>query len=221
MSAPGGLRYDRYLHDGRAEWLMRIGPPAGRPVLIVPPLFEEMNRTRALIAATMRALAGNGLLCVLPDLPGTGESERELADCSWQDWTGAVRAVADTLGPDLLIVSVRGGALLDGVPARGHWRLSPADGSSLARDLARSGLVGGDGGAGYSPSSGLLAELAGAAPAELPTARTVRLTSDPRPADRKLAGPALWRRSEPASSSELTELITSDIGNWSTMCAAS
>ena len=52
----GGLRYDR---NANGDWMMRVGPD--RPfILILPPLFEEMNRTRALIAGVMRSLAELG-----------------------------------------------------------------------------------------------------------------------------------------------------------------
>ena len=60
---------------------MRIGAAEAPPVLFVPPLFEEMNRTRALLAAVMRRLAARGHGCWLPDLSGTGESVRELGRC--------------------------------------------------------------------------------------------------------------------------------------------
>jgi pimeloyl-ACP methyl ester carboxylesterase len=82
----GGLRYDRFRVNGHDEWLMRVGPEDGPAVLFVPPLFEEMNRTRALLAAVMRELANKGFCCTLPDLPGTGESERALQTCGWADW---------------------------------------------------------------------------------------------------------------------------------------
>ena len=219
MSGSGGLTYDRYQHRGKAEWLMRIGPPDGRAILIVPPLFEELNRTRALLAGVMRRLASNGFACMLPDLPGTGESERALGECGWQDWISSVRVVAERLGADLVTAAIRGGALLDDVPARAHWRFSPAEGASLARDLARSGLTGGDPGAGYEPQPGLLAALGGATPVALAPLRTVRLASDLRPADARLDGPALWRRSEPAAAPALADAIAADIADWVHACA--
>jgi pimeloyl-ACP methyl ester carboxylesterase len=100
-------------------------PADGAPILFLPPLFEEMNRTRALIAATMRALAGRGFGCWLPDLPGTGESERALEECEWGDWAAAAEAVAERLNGRAVTVSFRGGSLLDGVKATGRWRMSP------------------------------------------------------------------------------------------------
>jgi hypothetical protein len=222
VSATGGLAYDRYHVGGQAEWLMRIGPTNGAPILFVPPLFEEMNRTRALIASVMRELAVGGFCCWLIDLPGTGESERALETCSWTNWREAVQVAADQVrgGRTLITASVRGGALLDDVPHAAHWRFSPVEGRSLLRDLSRSGLTGGDGTAGYRVSAALTSGLSDASPAEVSPSRTLRLAADRHPADAKLDGPALWRRSEPGTSSELAQLIASDISAWASKCAS-
>ena len=222
MSTAGGPVYDRYFVGADAEWLMRIGRSDGAPILFVPPLFEELNRTRAFIVAVMRALAREGFCCWLPDLPGTGESERALETCVWADWRDAVRVTSDRVrsGSVLNVASVRGGALLDDVPDAVHWRFSPVEGRSLLRDLSRAGLTGGDGGAGYSVSSSLAASLADASPVEVAPCRTGRLVSDRQPADAKVDGPALWRRSEPGISSELTRLVASDITTWVRACAS-
>lgn len=219
MSSASGLRYGRYSFAGHDEWLMRIGPDGGIPVLFAPPLFEELNRTRALIAAVMRSLAERGCLCTLPDLPGTGESLRPIEETSWDDWRGALAAAGD--GP-AHVVAIRGGCLIDdAAPALSHWRLAPVPGASLKRDLARAGLAGGADYAGYPLSPSLVAALEAAAPAEAPKLRTVRLASDPAPADAKLAGPALWRRSEPGHSAELAQAMAQDIAEWTKTCAGS
>ena len=213
---PGGLHYDRYTVSGREEWAMRIGDPAAPLILFLPPLFEEMNRTRAFLAATMRRVAQGGYCCRLPDLPGTGESERALDDVSWQDWLDAARAAAEGASA---VVSIRGGCLLDNGLAPCTWRLAPVEGASLVRDLERAGLVSEGGGAGYAPSDALLDALRAASPAG--EARTVRLASDRGEADLKVEGSPLWRRSEPQSSSELAEAMASDIVQWVAQCAAS
>src|SRR5688572_10433849 len=70
-----GLAYETFESGGGPEWLMRIGAAEAPAILFVPPLFEEMNRTRALIVAAMRGLAAGGFGAWLPDLRGTGESE--------------------------------------------------------------------------------------------------------------------------------------------------
>ncbi len=232
MTDPRGLSYGRYRTGNGDEWMMRIGAADARPVLVLPPLFEEMNRTRAFLASLMRSLAGRGFGCWLPDLPGTGESERALEDIRWDDWRQAARDaaahVAEAAGTEPIVVSVRGGSLLDDVLASCRWRFAPAEGGSLARDLLRTAIVSeatleapvvelG----GYSISELLLAELREARAADFEAARTVRLESDPRAADLKLPGPALWRRSEPSNAVELAASLADDLSNWAERCAAS
>jgi hypothetical protein len=220
-----GLAYERFKCDGRQEWLMRLGGSRGQSILFVPPLFEEMNRTRALIVAVMRRLAFEGHACWLPDLAGTGESEQALADISWQDWRHDVTFAAAHIKKESgkpLVASLRSGALIDdGAAARGWWRLAPQDGAALARDMARSGLAGGVEWAGYAPSPELRAVLEAAKPAAPSKLRLVRLASDLQPADVKLDGPALWRRSEPGNSEALADAIAADLRAWSLQCAGS
>ncbi|HEX8364854.1 MAG TPA: hypothetical protein VF603_06165 [Allosphingosinicella sp.] len=223
MSASGGLAYDRYTVDGCSEWMMRIGAAEAPPLLIVPPFFEEMNRTRALLAAMMRALAGRGYCCWLPDLPGTGESERALDEVSWDDWRAAVSEAADhaaaASGRAPVVAGVRGGCLIDdAAEGAGHWRLAPVVGASLTRDMERSGMAG-VAWAGYAPSPSLRAELEAALPEPEARLRTVRLASDRGEADAKVAGPALWRRSEPGTSAALAEALAADLAGWAKTCA--
>ena len=232
MTSAGGLFYDRYPTTGGEEWLMRIGPADGRPILIVPPLLEEMNRTRAFIATLMRLLASDGFGCWLPDLPGTGESERALKSCGWDDWRHAVvassQAVAAMSGQRPLVLSIRGGALLDDAAgALQTWRFAPVEGRSLARDLVRTSMVKPDDLksasidlAGYRLSEALFGALGEARPPAAATLRIVRLASDRGEADLKVEGPALWRRSEPSNAPALAELLASDILSWSDRCAA-
>jgi pimeloyl-ACP methyl ester carboxylesterase len=229
VSAGGGLHYGRYTTGGGSEWVMRIGPENGRPILLVPPLLEEMNRTRAFLASLMRGLASRGFGCWLPDLPGTGESERSLEECSWADWQAAVRDafvhVRAASGRNPLGASIRGGALLDGGGSR-VWRFAPATGASLARDLVRAAglkpeeLAGTHvDAAGYRISSELFSELRAIASLETESGRTVRLASDPGEADLKVEGAALWRRSEPGNDATLAEALAGDLAYWSERCA--
>ena len=219
------LAYAKYRSDGRDEWMMRIGEPQAPPVLFVPPLFEEMNRTRGLLAATMRALASAHHGCWLPDLKGTGESEAPLDEVHWDEWrhdvAGAARHVERESGRVPLVASLRGGALIDDLAsAIGWWRLAPVPGASLARDMVRAGLAGVEW-AGYAPSAELKGRLEDAVPIDQTPVRIARLTSDAGPADVKLPGPALWRRSEPGASAELAEAAAADIAAWYATCAAS
>ena len=233
MNPAGGLAYDHYPTGGSDEWLMRIGPADAPSILFLPPLFEEMNRTRAFIASIMRALAAHGYGCWLPDLPGSGESEHPLEACRWESWRDAARDaaahVAQASGRTPLVASLRGGALLDdAATGKCHWRFAPAEGASLARDMIRAAMVKAEEMkgpevelAGYRLSERLLADLTAAKSAALPALRTVRLQSDRNESDHKLEGPALWRRSEPGNDPQLAELIASDIMEWSEQCAAS
>jgi pimeloyl-ACP methyl ester carboxylesterase len=228
----GGLSYGRYSTGGTGEWIMRIGDVEAPPILLLPPLFEEMNRTRSFLATAMRALAERGFGCWLPDLPGTGESEAALETSSWSDWRDAVRDaavhVSSATGKQPVTASFRGGALLDdAVSAPASWRFAPAEGSSLARDLVRSAMLSQEAMqgpvvelAGYRISDTLLSDLRNAPLSNPARLRTVRLESDPGEADLKLAAPALWRRSEPGNSIETAELIASDIRMWCERCGS-
>jgi pimeloyl-ACP methyl ester carboxylesterase len=212
----GGLRYERVGVAGGAEWLTIVGDPGAPALLILPPLFEEMNRTRALLLQAMRALAADGWLCALPDLPGTGESETALEAVEWRQWRDAAIAAAASVGA-VASVALRGGALLDDV-TRPCWRLAPATGAALVRDLERTGLTGASGG-GYNPSPPLIETLRTAVPATGDRVRTARLASDPAPADIRLEGSPLWRRSEPEGSASLASAMAADIGPWVRACA--
>lgn len=231
MTSRPGLAYETYPAGQSEEWMMRIGPTEGAPILFLPPLFEEMNRTRAFLAAVMRSLAERGFGCWLPDLPGTGESNLPLLACDWLSWKqaalDAARHLARVAGRQPLVASFRGGALLDHpLPASAVWRFAPAEGASLARDLVRASLLAADelkGAqldlAGYKLSKSFLSEIQEARFAKPFHLRTVRLASDRGDAELKLEGPALWRRSEPATAPELSTLIASDIAEWHGQCA--
>ncbi len=220
-----GLAFERFRSSDRDEWLMRVGREHAPAILFVPPLFEEMNRTRALIASVMRRLAKRGHGCWLLDLGGTGESERDLGDVAWGDWRhDVIFAAAHIAGKarNPLVASLRGGALVDdGAGARGWWRFAPVDGVAVTRDMVRSGLAGGVEWAGYRPSPPLKAGLEAAAPAAVRPLRTVRLATDRSEADAKVEGPALWRRSEPGNSADLAEAMADDLYKWSRECAGS
>jgi pimeloyl-ACP methyl ester carboxylesterase len=220
-----GFSYDRYPVDFTHEWMMEIGASHAPPVLFLPPLFEELNRTRALIVAIMRRVAARGHGCWLPDLPGTGESERGLDQVSWESWRSAVKAAGDQLtrGDRLpCTVAIRGGCLLDDlVPSACAWRFAPVTGASLVRDLNRAGLTSGGGSAGYAPSSLLLGPLERAEPRLLDRLRIVRLATDPAEADLRMEGPPLWRRAEPETSSELAGRLADDISDWIERCVVS
>jgi hypothetical protein len=203
---------------GNGEAMLGFGPAAGPQLLILQPLFEEMNRTRALVVAVCRGLAARGIGCWLPDLPGTGESPQALDTLSWQHWRDAVIVAAAATGVTITgSVAFRGGALLDEVVDAPHWRLAPAAGRSLLSDLRRSALASGSdpaAPAGYIVSDALTGPLATAEIASNASTRTVRLASDERAADLRVEGIPVWRRPEPQQDAPLAAALVDDIARW-------
>nr|WP_176498340.1 hypothetical protein [Sphingomonas sp. HMP6] len=228
--------------------MLRFGPATGPVVVVALPLFEEANRTRAFAVTICRALAKRGMASVLPDLPGQGESETPLESLSILDLQtayDALIAVPDREGRRSYGVGIRSGALLDALGLLcGRWHFAPQDGSDLLRDLTRmkqmeigpSRTLGEDwfldGSmpedapdppvriAGNLISTSALMELTIKTPfAEAGIAlRTVRLDTDPKPADRHVPGTPLWRRAEPDNDPTLATLLADDIADWVAAC---
>ncbi len=235
----GVWRYRRYRWRGTDEWLAEMGD--GPPILFVPPLFEELNRCRALIAGVMRGVAAAGFQAVLPDLPGTGESPRALTDVRWIDWTGALGLLSFDLkarNQTPYLASFRGGCLIeDQAEVAGCWRFAPVAGDALARDLIRAKQATLPGRksaedldaqaranvtefAGYPVPPDIFAALTAAAVPADEVAHTVRLDTDPAAADVKLSGKPLWRQSEPGNDPLLASALAADIVAWMRACAA-
>lgn len=219
------------------EHQLRIDP-AGTPratILIVPPLFEEANRTRRTLVLAMRALAADGFAALLPDLPGQNESLVPLAKVDLASWQSALADAAAAIDGPLVIASLRGGTLIDHhAKAAAWWRLAPAGGAALLRTLMRA-RVAADREAGLTSSLDSLQADAATAPlllagnrlspamiAQLGAAeiqpvaplRTVALGSG---AD-AIAGTPLWLRAEPGEDSAMAAAIAADIAAWSKTC---
>lgn len=224
---------------------MRFGPDDGPVVVVAPPLFEEANRTRALIVAVLRGLAGRGVAGALPDLPGQGESRAPIERTDLNDLTAAYAAAVRHCAAGERAVygaSVRSGALLDAASGlSGRWRLSPQDGPALQRELTRvkQAEVGaarrlsgawwseGDGRdvirttiAGNVMASGFLSGLTYRPIHDEPCTkrRTVRFATDPAPADLHLPGSPPWRRSEPEHEPLLSQALADDLADWLATC---
>jgi hypothetical protein len=223
---------ESYAWRGGREAMLRFGPAGGPLVLILPPLFEEANRTRHFLVEVMRGLALQGIASILPDLPGTNDSPVATVDARFDDWQEAISA----LPAPAMTVSLRGGALLDGFTATDlHWRLSPETGARLLRDLIRATAVTGNAKAGEledaartrpTPLAGnvIHPDLFSALEAEMPTMkgtiRTVRLEDEAGDADARLSGSPLWRRAEPDHDSVLASAVVADVARWMTSCGA-
>lgn len=108
----------------------------------MPPLFEEANRTRALLADIARRLAARGLAALRPELPGQGESLVPTLHARLDHMRAAVGAAVAAEGDGAVILAVRGGALLDAdLPAPLRLHVDPVPGAALVRDLLRTRLA--------------------------------------------------------------------------------
>ena len=213
--------------------------PAGTPgatILIVPPLFEEANRTRRTLVLAMRALAAEGFAAVLPDLPGQNESLVPLERVDLVGWQDAVAQIAATIEGPVIIASVRGGALVDHqAEAEAWWRLAPIGGASLLRTLMRA-RVSADREAGVASSldslqeeaknaslllagnrlsSAMIAQLGVSEAQAVAPLRSVGLGAD------GIAGTPLWLRAEPDEDAAMAAAIAADISIWSKTCGIS
>lgn len=228
-----------YEWRGRVERMARVGE-AGPAILFLAPLFEEANRTRHFLIETMRGLAARGYQCFLPDLPGTLESRTRLDSLDWEDWAGAVRAAAALAGA-CHVAAFRGGALLDGAIAPlSRWRLTPADGAMLMRDLVRIRLAADrESGAttsaaeiearatiepfevaGYRLAPEFVGGMKAAALGDGGPLRIARLATEAQPADAKIEGQPLWRRTEPEHDAVFSQNVVNDISAWIASCGA-
>lgn len=95
-----------------------------RPVLLLAPLHEELNRSRLQLRLIGDHLQAHGHEVLLGDLSGTGDSDGEFGEATLSRW----RADIDTLLAHMqsrherppTVVGLRGGALL--IPAgASHW----------------------------------------------------------------------------------------------------
>jgi exosortase A-associated hydrolase 2 len=102
--------------------LHKPAAPAGAAVLIVPPLAEEMNKSRKMLAQVAQGLAARGRAALIVDLFGTGDSEGEFRDAQWAGWKSDLAAAADwsaSLGwPVRSMLATRVGCILGGEMAR-------------------------------------------------------------------------------------------------------
>lgn len=218
---------DFYDWRGGREAMLRFGAGiaagAGPTVIAALPLFEEANRTRAIVVGVLRRLAARGIASALPDLPGTGESLVDTDQVRLADWRAAFAAAAAVLPGPLVTMAWRGGALADrDARVAARWHLSPVTGSETARELRRLAAASATAGlyAGNLLSDALIADLTSddPAPPAAPT-RIVRLESDPRPADARLAAPPPWRAAEPGDDPALANAVASDVAAWVARCA--
>ena len=193
-------------------------------LLIVPALFEEMNRTRRFLIETQRLLDTAGIDSFLPDLPGCNESPQAFSAQNLGSWRDAMAAAARHFHATH-VLAMRGGALVFPTSLPG-WMLEPVKGASILRQLLRARVLsareagmtedsaelleqGRQHGielAGYRLGAALVAGLDAALPQD-GGQRVIRQS--------ELGAGALWLRSEPgedpAQSAALVRIISAEI----------
>ena len=202
-----------------------------RSILIVPPLFDEMNRVRAMLVAAMRGLAERGMMTMLPDLPGCNESLAPVSSQSVQSWQGAMLSAAHQLGATH-IASIRGGSLIATQIRLPHWSLASVKGASLVKTMLRTRIASDkEAGrtssietlmseartgpidlAGYALGPDMLAGLEAAVPGEASVAVTLGDESG------QLSGRPLWLRAEPQEDADMSAALAAELDRWSASC---
>ncbi|WOE73772.1 hypothetical protein [Alterisphingorhabdus coralli] len=229
-----------YDYQGRQEPCLAMQPAHGadsaQKLCLIPPFFAEANRMRRTLVSVMRHLAtSHGIASIMPDLPGTLESEAPLTETTLTDWQQALTAACQQHGPISHSAAFRAGAVLDStLPHVTSWRLSPIPAAKQLRMLARTEIAAlrekgeavpaltemletarKDGVmlAGYALSADMVAapmDHSDLAHAD----RTISLSEDDGDADAVLQGPPLWLRAEPGDDPELAVAIADDIARW-------
>jgi hypothetical protein len=186
------------------EYVLAFDRSRTARLLILPPLFDEANKTRHLLAEVMRRLDGAGIDCFLPDLPGCNESLAPLETQTLAGWRGAAVAVGAHFGATH-VLTVRAGALL--APELPGWRYAAQTGSSLLRGMLRARTIASREAGTDETSEGLLEQgraqglalagyrLGAALIRELESAEPSAHLTDIAQGD--LGGSGLWLRAEP------------------------
>ncbi len=94
----------------------RHSPATEHAVLFLPPFAEELNKSRRMIALQAQRFAQAGMGVMIPDLYGTGDSEGDFGQASWQIWQQDVATAANWLrdrgAPRITLWGMRLGAHL-------------------------------------------------------------------------------------------------------------
>jgi uncharacterized protein len=230
----------RFLDGPQGRMLAVAYRPAGADpphwVLVVPPLFEELNKCRRTLSLLGQTLANQGSGCLVPDLLGTGDSDGALRDATWETWMENLSRARDWLAgqgaraPRVDLLAVRAGALLAwdwlaaGAPDCGRlilWQ-PVATGRQLVNQLLRLRLAAGLLGPGTGETAATLRgrldrdrwiEIAGyGLPADLIANLEASALSDP--GERSLAGVS-WYQVVSAPEQALPPAALSQAASWS------
>jgi hypothetical protein len=203
---------------GGDEYALAFDRSRGPRLLILPPLFDEANKTRHLLAEVMRRLDGAGIDCFLPDLPGCNESLAPLETQTLTGWRDAAAAAGAHFRATHLL-TVRAGALL--APDLPGWRYAGMAGASVLRALIRARVIAAREAGLDESSETLLAqgreqglELAGyrlgaALVRELEIAEPSGNLTDITQSD--IGGSGLWLRAEPGFDAKQADALAATV----------
>jgi hypothetical protein len=230
------LRHLSYEFRGQSEQLLACGDPlASRRIIIIPPLFDEMNRMRRVIVSAMRDLAARNIASFLPDLPGCNESSALLRDQDMAGWRESIAAASQQCGATH-VAAFRGGCLLDdAVPYVPKWRLSPVKGASLLKTLLRARIASSKESGASETSESLIikgqetgVELAGNwfSPNMFSSLQNAEVAPNDLAyeailgdGEANVRGGALWLRAEPQDDPAMAASIALCVDQWSASCA--
>lgn len=222
--------YLTYTYDRQHEFCLSFGDAAAdRNILIIPPLFDEMNRARHMLVEAMRGLAKRNIRSLLVDIPGCNESHADITAQTIESWRDAMATAAQALGATH-VASVRGGGLIDGAIDLPRWRLAPVKGSSLLKTMLRTRIAADKEGGRTTTADQLLAE-ARASPLELSGYLLGHAMLDsldravpvPAPDLREVSlsevdGSPLWLRAEPSDDPAMSAAMAASLDRWSAAC---
>lgn len=113
------LREAFFLETSRGRRFCLLTRPTSDPVgtlLYLPPLAEEMNKSRRMAALAANAFASAGWAVLQIDLFGCGDSDGDFGDAGWKDWLDDVDSgwswLCRTFDLEPWIWTLRGGSLL-------------------------------------------------------------------------------------------------------------
>jgi exosortase A-associated hydrolase 2 len=90
--------------------------PALAAVMFAPPFAEELNKCRRMMTLQAQSLAAAGFYTLLLDVHGTGDSEGDFGEATWERWLVDLASGAEwlrSLGTTKLsLIGVRAGALM-------------------------------------------------------------------------------------------------------------
>src|SRR3546814_16485703 len=97
----------QYSFSGDSEQYVHLGRDHPFQILIIPPFFEDMNRTRWLLLAAMRTQDEARIGTILPDPPGQKESLAPDESTALAVWREALERSPGHYGYYLWTVSAR------------------------------------------------------------------------------------------------------------------